>query len=52
MHLTTGKDELRDYLMHPRGPWFEAKENKLILVQGVTLKALAKPGLLTERCVL
>lgn len=36
MYLTTGQDELRDYLLHPRGPWFEAKENKLILAQGVT----------------
>lgn len=36
MYLSTGKDELRDYFMHPRGPWFEAKENKLILVQGLT----------------
>lgn len=52
MHLTTGKDELRDYLMHPRGPWFEAKENKLDTSSGSHLKALAKPGLLNERCVL
>lgn len=36
MYLTTGKDELRDYLMHPRGPWLEAKKNKVVLVQGLT----------------